>query len=59
MNRMRMEQDFKRLSVNEKSVVSRWVSSTLLEIGKREVQTALAKKVAGTVAKKLATGGAG
>lgn len=51
INRMRLEQDFKRLAVNEKSVVSRWISSTLLEIGKREVQTAVAKKAAGLVAK--------
>ena len=59
IRRMQLEQDFKRLSVNEKSAASRWVSSTLLEIGKREVQTRVAKKVATTVVKKAATGGVG
>jgi uncharacterized Fe-S cluster-containing MiaB family protein len=59
IRRMQLEQDFKRLSTNEKSVVSRWVSSTLLEIGKREVQQRVAKKVASTVVKKAVTGGAG
>jgi hypothetical protein len=59
IRRMQLEQDFKRLSVNEKSPVSRWISSTLLEIGKREVQQRVAKKVATTVVKKAATGGVG
>jgi hypothetical protein len=58
IRRMQLEQDFKRLSVNEKSAATRWVSSTLLEIGKREVQQRVAKKVATTVIKKAATGGA-
>lgn len=58
INRMNLEQQFKRLSVNEKPAVQRWMASTLLEIGKREVQVALAKKVTSTVAKKVATGGA-
>lgn len=57
--RMNLEQNFKRLAVNEKSGVSRWISSTLMEIGKREVQAIAAKKVAGFVAKKVVTGGAG
>lgn len=57
INRMQLEQNFKRLSVNEKSPVTRWISSTLLEIGKREVQTQIAKKVAGAALKKAATGG--
>lgn len=59
INRMQLEQNYKRLAVNEKPAVTRFISSTLLEIGKREVQTHLAKKVAGTIAKKIATGGAG
>ena len=58
IERMNLEQQFKRLSVNEKPAVQRWMASTLLEIGKREVQVALGKKVAGAVAKKVATGGA-
>jgi uncharacterized Fe-S cluster-containing MiaB family protein len=58
IRRMQLEQDFKRLKVNEQSAVTRWVSSTLLEIGKREVQQRVAKKVAGAVIKKAATGGA-
>jgi hypothetical protein len=58
IRRMQLEQDFKRLKVNEQSGVTRWLSSTLLEIGKREVQTLAAKKVAAVVAKKVATGGA-
>lgn len=52
IERMRLEQDFKRLKVNEKSVATRWIASTLLEAGKREVQTRVAKKVTGLVAKK-------
>lgn len=59
IRRMQLEQDFKRLSVNEKSAVTRWVSSTLLEIGKREVQQQAAKRVAGALAKKAVTGGVG
>lgn len=57
IRRMQLEQDFKRLSVNDKSPVTRWLSSTLLEVGKREVQQRVAKKVATTVIKKAATGG--
>lgn len=57
IRRMQLEQDFKRLSVNEQSPVKRWVASTLLEIGKREVQQQVAKKIAKTVVKKVATGG--
>lgn len=59
IERMRLEQDFKRLSVNEKSGVSRWIASTMMEIGKREVQAYAAKKVAAVVARKVATGGLG
>lgn len=58
INRMNLEQQFKRLAVNEQSPVRRWITSTLLEIGKREVQVAVSKKVATTIAKKIATGGA-
>jgi len=58
INRMNLEQQFKRLSVNEKPAIQRWMASTLLEIGKREVQVSLGKKLAATVAKKAATGGA-
>jgi hypothetical protein len=61
IRRMQLEQDFKRLAVNEKSQISRMVSSMLLEAGKREVQAYAAKKltvgaVQGLV-KKAATGG--
>lgn len=59
INRMRLEQDFKRLAVNEKPAVTRFVSSTLLEIGKREVQAQAGKQVAKFVAKKVVTGGLG
>jgi hypothetical protein len=58
INRMQLEQNFKRLATNERPAVQRFIASTLLEIGKREVQQAVAKKVAGAVAKKVATGGA-
>lgn len=58
INRMNLEQQFKRLAVNEQHPVKRWISSTLLEVGKREVQVAIGKKVATTIAKKVATGGA-
>lgn len=52
IERMRLEQDFKRLKVNERPAVTRWISSMLLEAGKREVQARVAKKVVGGVAKK-------
>jgi len=58
INRMNLEQQFKRLAVNERPPVQRWITSTLLEVGKREVQVAIGKKVATTIAKKVATGGA-
>lgn len=58
MDRMNLEQGFKRLAVNEKSVVNRFISSTLLEIGKREVQVRVGKAAAGFAFKKIATGGA-
>lgn len=57
IRRMQLEQDFKRLSINEKSGVTRWIASTLAEIGKKEVQAYAAKKIAVGVAKGLATGG--
>lgn len=53
IQRMRLEQDFKRLKVNDQPAVTRWISSTLLEFGKREVQARVAKKITGTVAKKV------
>lgn len=59
INRMNLEQSYKRLSVNEKSGVTRWMSSMMLEIGKKEVQNAVARKVAGTIARAAATGGIG
>lgn len=46
IERMNLEQQFKRLSTNERPVVTRFIASTLQEIGKREVQAAVAKKVA-------------
>lgn len=55
IRRMQLEQDYKRLSVNEQNGVTRWLSSTLLEIGKREVQTRAAKAIAGAALKKVAT----
>lgn len=54
INRMNLEQQFKRLSTNERPVVTRFIASTLLEIGKREVQATIAKKVA-KAAVKVAT----
>lgn len=45
IERMQLEQNFKRLKTNEKSAATRWIASTLLEVGKREVQTRVAKKV--------------
>jgi hypothetical protein len=50
INRMNLEQQFKRLATNEKPAVTRFIASTMLEIGKREVQQTIAKK-----AVKLAT----
>ena len=35
ITRMNLEQNFRRLKVNEKSAATRWISSTLLEVGKR------------------------
>ena len=31
IRRMQLEQDFKRLKTNEKSLVTRWIASTMLE----------------------------
>lgn len=57
IRRMQLEQDFKRLSVNESSGVKRWVSSVMLEIGKREVQAYAAKKLTVGAIKKVVTSG--
>lgn len=61
IRRMQLEQDFKRLAVNEQSQLKRMVSSMLLEAGKREVQAYAAKKLTvgavKTVVKKAATAG--
>lgn len=57
IKRMQLEQDFKRLSINEKSGISRWIASTLTEIGKREVQAYAAKKLTVAAIKKVATAG--
>lgn len=57
IDRMNLEQNFKRLAVNEKPGVSRWISSTMLEIGKREVQVRAGKAVAGFAIKKAVTAG--
>lgn len=54
INRMNLEQQFKRLATNEKPAVQRFIASTLLEIGKREVQVNLAKRVAKIGAKAVA-----
>jgi len=54
INRMNLEQQFKRLSVNERPAVTRFMASTMLEIGKREVQVAAGKKIAKTVARAVA-----
>lgn len=51
ITRMQLEQNFKRLATNEKPAVTRWLASTLQEVGKREVQTQLAKKLAKTAIK--------
>jgi hypothetical protein len=52
IERMQLEQNFKRLTVNERSAATRWIASTLLEVGKREVQAKVAKKVGAAIAKK-------
>lgn len=68
IRRMQLEQDFKRLSTNEKSVAARWVSSTLQDIGRQQVNAHVKKKfgpkeaaktVVKTAAVKAATGGIG
>lgn len=59
IRRMQLEQDFKRLAVNEKPQLQRMVSSILLEAGKREVQAYAAKKLTVAAIKKVATGGLG
>lgn len=59
INRMNLEQSFKRLAINEKPAVTRFLTSMITEIGKREVQAAAGKVVAKAVARKLATAGLG
>jgi hypothetical protein len=54
INRMNLEQQFKRLSVNERPAVTRFIASTMLEIGKREVQVGIAKKIGKVAAKAVA-----
>lgn len=51
INRMNLEQQFKRLATNERPAVTRFIASTMLEIGKREVQVGIAKKVGKVAAK--------
>lgn len=51
INRMNLEQQFKRLSTNERNVASRFIANTLLEAGKREVTSVVAKKAAKLVTK--------
>lgn len=51
INRMNLEQQFKRLSTNERPVVTRFIASTLQEIGKREVQAQIAKKATQLITK--------
>lgn len=58
IRRMQLEQDFRRLAVNEKPQIQRMVSSILLEAGKREVQAYAAKKLTVAAIKKVATAGA-
>jgi len=50
INRMNLEQQFKRLNTNERNIAVRFISNTLLEVGKREAVGLVAKKAA-----KLAT----
>lgn len=57
IRRMQLEQDFKRLEVNERSAITRWLSSMMLEIGKKEVQRQVGRALLGAAAKKAATGG--
>ena len=54
INRMNLEQQFKRLATNERPAVTRFIASTMLEIGKREVQVGIAKKVGKVAAKAVA-----
>ena len=51
INRMNLEQQFKRLSMNEKNVVSRFVASTLAEVGTREVKNLAVGKVGSLIRK--------
>lgn len=51
INRMNLEQQFKRLSVNERPAVTRFISSTLMNIGKQQVA-----EQAGRVIRKSVTG---
>lgn len=53
INRMNLEQQFKRLKTNERSVVTRFIASTLLEIGTREVKQVVSNKIVSKIGKKM------
>ena len=60
IRRMQLEQEFKRLSANEKNAAAKWVSKTLLELGQQDLKRRAGLKLAkaGTkTAVKVATGG--
>lgn len=50
INRMNLEQQFKRLRTNERNVAVRFLASTLQEVGTREAKNLIAKKVSGGLA---------
>lgn len=51
INRMNLEQQFKRLKTNERNVATRFIASTLQEIGTREAKNLVVKTVSGGFAK--------
>lgn len=57
IERMRLEQEFKRLTGNEKSQVGKFIGNTLLNVGKQQLGMYLNAQIpgAGTAAKKLIT----
>lgn len=52
INRMNLEQQFKRLKTNERNIAVRFIASTLQEIGTQEAKKLAVKTVTGGLAKR-------
>ena len=51
INRMNLVQQYKRLKINERNPVSRFVASLLLDVGKQQVSTVVREQVSSTISR--------